>query len=114
MGSYSLVSNMVRLLHCVVLVLVGLTFHPSVARPVLCSTVYQTECGTSNKELEVEEDKVSRKTVKETKCQEKVAGYSKKVECKEWPREECTITREIVTKTIPDTRCEKIPTRICV
>ena len=68
----------------------------------------------SNKELQVEEDKVTCKTVKDTKCQEKVAGYSKQVDCKEWPREECTVARVTVMKTIPDTRCEKIPTRVCL
>ena len=54
------------------------------------------------------------KTVMETKCQEKSVGYNKKTECREWPREECTVTKVTVKKTFPDTRCKKIPTRICL
>ena len=54
------------------------------------------------------------KTVYETKCKEKSAGYTKKEECTKWPREECTVAKVKVKKTIPDTRWKKIPTRIRV
>ena len=54
------------------------------------------------------------KTVYDTKGKEKSAGYTKKEECTKWPREECTVAKVKVKKTIPDTRCKKIPTRICV
>eukprot|EP00092_Neocalanus_flemingeri_P054674 GFUD01064426.1.p1 GENE.GFUD01064426.1~~GFUD01064426.1.p1 ORF type:complete len:106 (-),score=24.39 GFUD01064426.1:36-353(-) len=87
---------------------------PTVARPERCSTLYHSECGTSQKEMEVEEDKVICNTVYDTKCEESNVGYSKKEKCSKWPREECTVTRVTVTKTIPDTRCQKIPTRICL
>ena len=53
-------------------------------------------------------------TVYDTKCKEKTVGYGKKEECSKWPREECTVVKVKVKKTIPDTRCQKIPTRICV
>ena len=65
------------------------------------------------KEIEVEEDKVTCTTVKETKCKEKKVGYSTKEECVTWPREECSIKRQKVKKKIPDVRCIKVPTRVC-
>ena len=78
----------------------------------LCSVLKYVSL--SQKELEVEEDKVTCQTVQDTKCNENIVGYSKQVDCVEWPREECTVARVTVKKTIPDTRCEKIPTRICL
>ena len=54
------------------------------------------------------------KTVYDTKCKEKSAGYTKKEECAKWPREECTVAYVKIKKTIPDSRCKKIQTRICV
>jgi len=81
--------------------------------PEICRTEYESECWTKPEIHEVEDDVVSCETVLETKCEPKTIGYVTDPGCKEWPREVCSITKEIKEKYTPITGCHKEPIELC-
>lgn len=81
--------------------------------PEVCRTEYISECWTKNDPHLVEDDVAHCQTVQEEKCVETVSGYSTQEDCKKWPREVCTISRETKAKFNPVTKCEKVPQQLC-
>ena len=59
-------------------------------------------------EHDVEDDVVQCETIQEEKCIEVTSGYTTANDCKKWPREVCTVTKELKTKFNPVTKCEKV------
>ena len=55
------------------------------------------------------EDDVPRcQTVYDEKCEQTTSGYVTEEDCRKWPREVCTVTRERKQKFNPVTKCEKV------
>ena len=63
--------------------------------------------------VKVEDDVVSCKTVDEVKCEEETVGYQTKENCKKWPKQECSLSKQTVTKCTTMTGCHKEPTELC-
>ena len=90
-----------------------------------CETVYETECSTTQKIHEVEDDVTSCRTEQMTKCRDVTVGYVTKPECDEvgpktppsppaqWPVERCTVEKKLVKKYTPVTACYKEPRELC-
>ena len=53
------------------------------------------------------------RTVQEYKCQTKSKGYTSEEECKEWPVQKCSVRSELVKKVTPETKCHKVPKKLC-
>ena len=51
---------------------------------------------------------VECKTVVEEKCEENTSGYTTNTKCSNWPREECTLSKQQKTKFSPLTKCDKV------
>jgi hypothetical protein len=81
--------------------------------PIVCETVYETECSTSYHLHEVEEDTPNCKIQIMEKCQDVTQGYSTKEECDKWPQQVCEVERKVVKKYSPDTQCSKTPRQLC-
>jgi len=81
--------------------------------PEVCRTEYISECWTKNDPHLVEDDVARCQTVQEEKCVEVTSGYTTEEDCKKWPREVCTISKETKRKFNPVTKCEKIPQELC-
>jgi len=79
----------------------------------VCETVYETECATTNKVHEVEDDVTNCRTEQMTKCRDVTVGYVTKPECDEWPVERCTLEKKLVKKATPVTACVKEPRELC-
>ena len=63
--------------------------------------------------IQVEEDVPECETVMEKKCKDTSSGYVTSQDCKEWPRQVCSLTKKSVDKVAPETRCDKIPRVVC-
>jgi len=61
----------------------------------------------------VTDDVPNCRTEYEEKCVEKQSGYVTEEECSKWPKEVCTVGRELKTKFNPVTKCEKVPQELC-
>jgi len=81
--------------------------------PEVCRTEYISECWTKNDPHLVEDDVPRCQTVQEEKCVEVTSGYTTEEDCKKWPREVCTISKETKRKFNPVTKCEKVPQTLC-
>jgi len=81
--------------------------------PELCRTEYESECATRQHEHEVEDDVVSCETFQDEKCEDVTQGYTTQTKCQKWPREECTVTKQMVKKYSPVTSCKKVPMKLC-
>jgi len=81
--------------------------------PEVCRTEYISECWTKNDPHLVEDDVPRCQTIQEEKCIEVTSGYTTANDCKKWPREVCTVTKELKTKFNPVTKCEKVPQELC-
>merc|ERR1712079_51782 len=79
----------------------------------ICRTEYQSECWSKQIPHEVEDDVVSCKTVDEVKCEEETVGYQTKENYKKWPKQECSLSKQTVTKYTTMTGCHKEPTELC-
>jgi len=87
--------------------------NPSEERETICRTEYQSECWSKQIPHEVEDDVVSCKTVDDVKCEEETVGYQTKENCKKWPKQECSLSKQTVTKYTTMTGCHKEPTELC-
>merc|ERR1712106_1176672 len=72
-----------------------------------------SECWTKNDPHIVEDDVPSCRTEYEEKCIETQSGYVTEQDCKKWPREVCTVKKELRAKFNPVTKCEKVPQELC-
>lgn len=82
--------------------------------PVECRTEYEAECSTKYHEHKVVDDIPECRTVKEFKCKTVQRGYKPQEEdCTEWPVEKCTVRMELVKKVTPETKCTKVPKKVC-
>merc|ERR1712179_445818 len=57
--------------------------------PIVCETVYETECQTSYHLHEVEEDVPKCETQMMEKCRDVTQGYTTQQECDKWPQQVC-------------------------
>ena len=78
-----------------------------------CTTVYQSECSTTQTIHDVEDDLAVCKTVIEEKCENVQEGVLTVQKCDKWPREICSIEKTKVQKFTPNTSCEKVPREMC-
>jgi len=85
----------------------------NLAGPEVCRTEYVSECWTKNDPHIVDDDIPRCETIYEEKCVDTQVGYVTDTECKKWPREVCSISRERKTKYNPVTKCEKVPQQLC-
>jgi len=85
----------------------------SITGPEICRTEYISECSTRNDPHVVEDDVASCRTVKEEKCENVQNGYTTEEKCTKWPREVCTVQKELRKKYNPVTKCEKVPQQLC-
>jgi len=81
--------------------------------PEVCRTEYISECWTSNDPHTVVDDVPKCRTEYEEKCEVVQSGYVSEEKCKKWPREVCTIAKELRSKSNPVTKCEKVPQQLC-
>jgi len=81
--------------------------------PEICRTEYVSECWTRNDPHLVVDDVPKCRTVQDEKCETIQSGYTTEENCKKWPREVCTISRERKQKFNPVTKCEKVPQELC-
>jgi len=81
--------------------------------PIVCETVYETECQTSYHLHEVEEDVPKCETQMMEKCRDVTQGYTTQQECDKWPQQICELEKKKVKKYSPETQCKKIPQQLC-
>jgi len=81
--------------------------------PVVCETVYETECQTSYHLHEVEEDQPKCRTQLMEKCRDVTQGYTTQEECDKWPQQVCELEKKVVKKYSPETQCKKLPRQLC-
>jgi hypothetical protein len=81
--------------------------------PVVCETVYETECQTSYHLHEVEEDVPNCETQLMEKCRDVTQGYTTQQECDKWPQQVCNLEKKTVKKYSPETQCKKLPRQLC-
>merc|ERR1712200_44808 len=81
--------------------------------PQVCRTEYESECWTKQEIHEVEDDVVECKTVVEEKCEDETSGYTTNTNCKNWPKEVCTVAKKPVKKYTPITGCTKEAVELC-
>ena len=67
-----------------------------------------TRCSGAKIPHQVADDVVECKTVVEEKCEENTSGYTTNTKCSNWPREECTLSKQQKTKFSPLTKCDKV------
>ena len=51
---------------------------------------------------------IGHRTEYEEKCELTQSGYVTDEKCSKWPREVCTISKELRSKANPVTKCEKV------
>jgi len=61
----------------------------------------------------VTDDVPECRTEYEEKCVEKQSGYVTEEDCTKWPKEVCTVRKELKAKFNPVTKCEKVPQELC-
>lgn len=81
--------------------------------PIVCETVYETECQTSYHLHEVEEDQPKCTTQLMEKCRDVTQGYTTQEECDKWPQQVCELEKKVVKKYSPETQCKKLPRQLC-
>jgi hypothetical protein len=81
--------------------------------PLECRTEYVAECWSKDEEHTVLDDVAECQTVNEEKCEEEVSGYTTREKCTSWPREVCTVNKQLKRKSTPNTKCEKVPQELC-
>merc|ERR1712018_214841 len=104
--------------------------------PDICNTYYETNCETTYKTYEVEQDEPVCKMELMKKCDDVTIDLpadsrrsrqdSEVVEgtdppntitvdekCEEWPVQKCTLEKRTVKKVHPETACRKIPREVC-
>jgi len=81
--------------------------------PIVCETVYESECETHYHIHEVEDDTPDCKVVLEEKCHDVTQGYTTKQECSKWPKQVCSLSKSNVKKYSPETQCKKKPREVC-
>ena len=98
----------------------------------VCRTEYETSCETRLKKHTVEQDEPDCKMVMERKCEgddkDQVGGRRRRSiariesgevfdiqaeNCEEWPVQRCTLEKKTVTKSTPQTSCQKYPKEVC-
>jgi len=79
----------------------------------ICRTEYQSECWSKQIPHEVEDDVVECNTVEDEKCEDETVGYTTTKKCQKWPRQECSLSKQAVTKYTTMTGCNKEPTELC-
>merc|ERR1719193_2568217 len=79
----------------------------------ICSTQYESECITTQEEHQVEDDIPQCETIVDEKCEQKTSGYTSFTDCSKWPREVCTLEKQLKKKFTPITRCDKVPVELC-
>jgi len=101
----------------------------------VCRTEYETSCETRFKNHTVEQDEPICKMVMEKKCDgagnnqaqvvssrrrrsiariENGEQFTRQTDnCEEWPVQKCTLEKKTVTKSTPETSCEKHPREVC-
>jgi len=108
----------------------------SITGEEVCRTEYETSCETRYKNHTVEQDEPVCKMVMEKKCDGVVADnqdqanngrrrrsiariengeeFIRQAEnCEEWPVQKCTLEKKTVTKSNPETSCQKHPKEVC-
>jgi len=84
-----------------------------VAGEQICRTEYQSECWSKQIPHEVEDDVVTCQTVEDEKCEDVTEGYTTSKRCQKWPRQQCSLTKQTVTKFTTMTGCNKEPRELC-
>ncbi|XP_023333008.1 uncharacterized protein LOC111704869 isoform X2 [Eurytemora carolleeae] len=108
----------------------------SITGEEVCRTEYETSCETRYKIHTVEQDEPVCKMVMEKKCDGVVVDnqdqanngrgrrsiariengeeFIRQAEnCEEWPVQKCTLEKKTVTKSNPETSCQKHPKKVC-
>ena len=49
----------------------------------------------------------------EERCEDDTSGYTTSTKGLWWPREECSLSKQQITKFIPLTKCNKVPVELC-
>ena len=68
------------------------------AGPEVCRTEYISECWTRNDPHTVVDDAPKCRTEYEEKCELTQSGYVTGERCSKWPREVCTISKELKSR----------------
>jgi len=56
---------------------------------------------------------VTCETVEDEKCEDVTEGYTTSKQCQKWPRQQCSLTKQTVTKFTTMTGCNKEPRELC-
>jgi len=81
--------------------------------PEICRTEYESECWTKQELHDVQDDIVECESIFEEKCEDNTSGYTTTTECKQWPKEVCSVSKKPVKKYTPITGCTKEPRELC-
>ena len=90
----------------------------SITGEEVCRTEYETSCETRYKNHTVEQDEPVCKTLIQRKCEsiveERIEVFDPQVDtCERIPIQKCTLEKKTVTKSTPETSCQKHPKKVC-
>ena len=88
---------------------------PSTDGDKICTTIYKSTCRTIFQERDVQEDVIDCRNILQEVCKEidENCVLNCDPKCIEIPVQKCTTETKTTTKYTPETKCTKIPRKVC-